>query len=68
MNEQEKKLSRQNIRLMIIIAVMLLAGIIIRRNFIASELKATLNNMFPSADSIKTTHPGPTSHNHTDAN
>lgn len=62
MNEEERKVSRQNVILMIIIAVMLLAGIIIRRDFIAAELKATLNNMFPSADSIKATHSTAPSH------
>ncbi|MDE6483224.1 MAG: hypothetical protein K2L01_05650 [Rikenellaceae bacterium] len=49
MNEKEHKERRLNIRIMIALIAVLLAGIILRRDFIASELKATFRNMFPTA-------------------
>lgn len=49
MNEKKDKESRLNIRIMIALVIVLLIGIIVRRDFIASELKATFDNMFPTA-------------------
>ncbi|MCX4358061.1 MAG: hypothetical protein OSJ22_00255 [Rikenellaceae bacterium] len=55
MNEKEKKESRLNIRIMIVLIAVLLTGIVLRRDFIASELKATFRNMFPTAaDTVNT--------------
>lgn len=53
MTEEEAKNSRTNIRLMVILAIILTIGIILRRDFIASELKATFSAMFESNDSTK---------------
>ncbi len=50
MNEQERKDSRLNITIMIALAAILLIGIVLRRDFIASELKAVMHNMFPATD------------------
>lgn len=38
---------------MVILAIILTIGIILRRDFIASELKATFSAMFESNDSTK---------------
>lgn len=40
---------------MIVLIAVLLTGIVLRRDFIASELKATFRNMFPTAaDTVNT--------------
>jgi len=50
MDEKEHRYSSLNIRLMIALIAVLLIGIILRRDFIVSELKATFDNMFPATD------------------
>ena len=55
MNEQERKESRLNIIVMAALALVLLTGIVLRRDFIVSELKATILNMFSAADTTSVT-------------